>query len=61
MFNPWAGKIPWRKTWQPTPVFLPGNLHGQGTKVGYSPWGHKESDTAEQLNTAHSSEAQSFV
>ena len=48
-FNPWVGKIPWRRTWQPTPVFLPGESHGQRSLVGYSPWGHKESDTTEQL------------
>ena len=33
--------------WQPTPVFLPGESHGQRSLVGYSPWGHKESDTTE--------------
>ena len=37
------GKIPWRRKWQPTPGFLPGKSHGQGTLEGYSPWGHKES------------------
>ena len=36
-FNPWVGKIPWRRTWQPTPVFLPGESHGQRRLVGYSP------------------------
>ena len=40
--NLWVGKIPWRRKWQPTPVFLPGKLHGQRL-VGYGPWGHKES------------------
>ena len=40
-------KIRWRKKWQPTPVFLPGESHGQRSLVGYSPWGHKESDTSE--------------
>ena len=44
--------IPWRREWQPTPVFLPGKSHGQRSLVGYSPWGHKESDTTEQLSTA---------
>ena len=43
-FNPWVGKIPWRKKWQSTPVFLPGESHGQRILAGYSPWGHKESD-----------------
>jgi len=36
-----VGKIPWRRKWQPTPVFLPGNSHGQRSLVGCSPWGHK--------------------
>ena len=40
-FNPWVRKIPWRRKWQPTPVFLPGESHGQRSLVGYSPWGHK--------------------
>ena len=43
-FDPWVRKIPWRKAWQPIPVFLPGESHGQRSLVGYSPWGHKESD-----------------
>ena len=38
-FNPWAGKIPWRRKWQSTPVLLPGKSHGQRSLVGYSPWG----------------------
>ena len=37
-------KIPWRREWLPTPVFLPGKSHGQRSLVGYSPWGHKELD-----------------
>ena len=45
--NPWVRKIPWSRKWQPTPVFLPGNFHGQRNLVGYSPWGHKESDMIE--------------
>ena len=36
-FDPWVRKIPWRRTWQPTPVFLPGESHGQRKLVGYSP------------------------
>ena len=40
-FNPWIWKIPWRREWQPTPVFLPRESHGQRRVVGYSPWGHK--------------------
>ena len=50
-FNPWVGKIPWRRQWQPTPVFLSGEIHGQRSLAGYSPWGHKESDTTEWLTT----------
>ena len=49
-FNSWVGKIPWRRKWQPTPVLLPGKLHGLRSLVGYSPWGHKESDTTEWLH-----------
>ena len=48
-FNPWVGKIPWSRKWQPIPVSLPGESHGQRSLVGYSLWGHKESDTTEQL------------
>ena len=36
-FGPWFGKIPWRKKWQPAPVFLPGESHGQRSLAGYSP------------------------
>ena len=46
-FDPWMGKIPWRRAWQPTVVFLPGELHGQRSLVGHSPWGCKESDITE--------------
>ena len=47
-FDPWVGKIPWRRQWQLTPVFfLPGESHGQRSLVGYSPWGHKEPDMTE--------------
>ena len=42
--DPWAGKIPWRRKWQPTPVFLPGKFHGQRSLVGYSPRGCKKLD-----------------
>ena len=47
-FDPWVRKIPWRKKWQPTLVFLPGKLHGQKRLVGYSPWGHKELDVTKR-------------
>ena len=40
----------WRRKWQPTPIFLPGEFHGERSLVGYSPRGRKESDTTEQLN-----------
>jgi len=36
-FNPWVGRIPWRRAWQPTPVFLPRESHGQRSLAGYSP------------------------
>ena len=49
-FDPWVGVIPWRREWQPTPVFLPSEFHGQRRLVGYSPWGCQESDTTEALN-----------
>ena len=49
-FDPWVGKIPWRRKWQPIPVFLPGKSHGQRSLVGYSPWGRKELDMTEQLH-----------
>ena len=50
-FNPWVRKIPWRRKWQPTPVFLPGTPHGQKSLEGYSPQGRKESNTTEWLHT----------
>ena len=40
-FDSWVGKIPWRRPWQPTPVFLPGESHGQRSLAGYSPWSHR--------------------
>ena len=46
-------KIPWRRKWKPTPVFLPGESHGQKSLVSYSPWGHKEVDMTEQLPHTH--------
>ena len=44
-FDPWVGKIPWRREWQLTPVFLPGESHGWRSLVGYYPWSRKELDT----------------
>ena len=49
-FDPWVGKIPWRRKWQPTPVLLPRKFHGWRSLVDYSPWGCKELDTTEQLH-----------
>ena len=46
-FDPWVRKIPWKRKWQPTPVFLPGKSHGQRSLAGYSPWNCKESDITE--------------
>ena len=48
-FNPWVRKIPWRRKWQSTPVFLPGESHGQKSLVSPSPLGCKELDTTERL------------
>ena len=44
-FDPWVRKIPWKTAWQPTPVFLPGESHGQRSLEGYSPWGQNKSWT----------------
>ena len=52
-FNPWVGKISWRKEWISTPVFLPGKFHEQRSLVGDSPWDHKELDTTEGLQHIH--------
>ena len=51
--HPWVGKNPWRRAWQPIPVFLPGESYGQRGLAGYSPWGCKESDTTEATQLAH--------
>ena len=53
-FNSWVGKIPWRREWRPTPVFLHGEFHGQKSLAGYSPWGHKELYTTDHLSLTHS-------
>ena len=47
VFDPWVRKIPWRRIWQPTPVFLPGEFHGQRSLVSFSLWGCKELDMTE--------------
>ena len=46
-FDLWLRKIPWRRAWKPTLVFLPGEFHGQRSLAGYNPWGHTESDMTE--------------
>ena len=48
-FDTWFRKIPWRREWQPSPVFLPRESHGQRSLSGYSLWGRKESYTTERL------------
>ena len=50
-FSPWVRKIPWRRKWQHTPVFLPPKSYGQMSLASYSPWGLKKSDTTERVNT----------
>ena len=59
-FSPWVGKMPWRRKWQPTPVLVPGEPHGQRSLVGYSPRGH-ESDTTERLANSDESSQPSAV
>ena len=53
-FNPWLRKIPWRRKWQPTPVFFPEEFHGQRSLAVYSPWGRKQLDITECLSHTHS-------
>ena len=48
-FDPWVGKTPWSRKWQPTPLFLHGESHGQRSLVGYSPWSHKSGTQLTQL------------
>ena len=47
-FNPWVRKVPWRRAWQPIPVFLPRESHGQRSLAGYSLWGFKELDMTKE-------------
>ena len=49
-FDPWVGKNPWRRKWQPIPVFLPKKSHGWRSLGEYSPWGRKESAMTERLH-----------
>ena len=58
-FNPWAGKMPWRRAWQPTSIFLPRESHRQRSLVGYSPQGCKESDMTEVTAFTHRGHHQS--
>ena len=60
-FDPSVGQIPWRREWQPTLVFLPGEFHGQRSLAGYSQWGHKESDTIERLKLTLSTERKDWL
>ena len=53
-FHPWVGKIPWRRAWQPTPVLLPGESHGQRSLASYSPGGCKDSNTTKQVTLSFS-------
>ena len=52
--NPWVAKILWRRAWQPTPIFLPGEFYEERSLEGYSLWGHKELDTSD-LACTHTS------
>ena len=52
-FDPWVGKIPWRRAWQPTPVILPGESYGQKSLEGYDPWGHKKSNMTSNSAAEH--------
>ena len=53
-FDPWVRKIPWKRKWQPTPVFLPEEPHGWRSLVGCSPQVHKQSGVTERLHSLHS-------
>ena len=52
-FDPWVRKIPWKRKWQPTSLFLPGKSHGQRSLAGYSPWDCKESNMTEHVCIFH--------
>ena len=60
-FDPWVRQIPWRRAWQPNPVFLPGKFHAQRSLAGHSPRGHKESDMTEHVCVHNSLRLQSKV
>ena len=50
VFDPWVGKMPWRRKWHPTPIFLPEEFHEQRSLAGYSLWGHKVLDMTHCLS-----------
>ena len=56
-FDPWVGKIPWRRKWRPTPVFLPEESHGQKSLAVYSPWGCKETRLSDWVHMRREKEA----
>ena len=60
-FDPWVRKILWTRKWQPTPVFLPWKICRQRSLAGYSPWGHKDLDMTEELNSNNSIAYSMFV
>ena len=60
-FDPWVRKIPWRKAWQPTPILLTGESHGQRNLAGYRPWGHKQLDTTEAIEHARTNRYRVFI
>ena len=60
-FNPWVGKIPWRRKWQPISVFLPGKSHGQRILAGNSPWDRKELDRTWQLKSNNKQYVRQFL
>ena len=53
-FNPWFRKKPWRKKWQPIPIFLPKKFHGQRSLGGYNPWDHKsQAQLSNEIHLEH--------
>ena len=60
-FEPWVGKMPWSRKWQPAPVFLPGKVLGQRSLTGYSSRGCKESEMTEWLSTRHEGPASQWL
>ena len=60
-FNPWIGKIPLSRKWQPTPIFSPGKLHGQRSRTGFSSCGHKEIGLSAHIHTERNSDLENYV